>query len=106
MATQIGIFNEHIVQGGCFEFDNLVHFTIAQAGSWDITYMSYRDYFRRNWNHVWAGQTVDLGFGMLKMKATPTSDPNGCWDLLAFQLADNIMTNRLWDAAMSNFAIV
>ncbi|KAH3917611.1 hypothetical protein HBH56_042650 [Parastagonospora nodorum] len=102
----VGVFTEHAEQGGCFEFDNLVHFTVAQDGSWDITYMSYRDYFRRNWAYVWAGQTVDLGFGFCNMKATPLSDPVDCWNLLPFQLADNIMTNCLWDAVRSDFTIV
>jgi hypothetical protein len=37
---------------------------------------------------------------------TPQSDPAGCWNLLVFQLADNIMTNRLWNAVSSDFTIV
>ena len=67
--------------------------------------MSYRDYFRRDWDHVWAGRTVDLGFGLVNMKATPGNDPVEIWKLLPFQLADNIMTNRLWDAEESEWVI-
>lgn len=47
-----------------------------------------------------------MGFGFVNMKATPLSDPVDCWNLLPFQLADNIMTNQLWDAEKTDFAIV
>jgi hypothetical protein len=68
--------------------------------------MSYRDYFRRNWDDVWAGRMVDLGYGMVHFSATPGYDPTNCWDLLPFQLANNIMTNQLWDAQMSQITVV
>jgi hypothetical protein len=103
MCQQVGIVTEH--KDKCLEFDNLVRYTIATDGSWDITYMSYRDYFRYNWNDVWAGNTADFGFGKLNMKATPGNDPLSVWELLPFQLADNIMTNRLWDAGVSEWTI-
>jgi hypothetical protein len=68
--------------------------------------MSYRDYFRGNWKDVWAGRTVDLGYGIINMRATPGNDPAGCWNLLAFQLADNIVTNRLFDTQISQWTVV
>jgi hypothetical protein len=87
------------------EFDNLVRFDVAGDDSWSVTYMSYRDYFRCNWDDVWAGRTIDVGFGALNMKATPGNDPAGCWNLLPFQLAENIVTNGLFDAQTSQWTV-
>jgi hypothetical protein len=95
---------EH-VREQCLEFDNLVRFTVAPDGSWETAYMSYRDYFRRDWGDVWAGRTVDCGFAMLNMQATPGNDVHLVWELFPFQLADYIMDNRLWDAALSEWTI-
>jgi hypothetical protein len=67
--------------------------------------MSYRDYFRRNWDDIWADRTVVLGFGTVNMKATPGHNYLQIWKLLPFQLASNIMSPRLWDAAESEWTI-
>jgi hypothetical protein len=79
------------------EFDNLVRFTINDDGIWEVTYTSYRDYFRYDWERVWAGQTVDRGFAFLNMKATPGNNPEDRLTLFPDQLADIILSERMGD---------
>ncbi|KAH7077744.1 hypothetical protein BKA63DRAFT_564313 [Paraphoma chrysanthemicola] len=102
----VGIVTEHVAED-CFEFDNLVHFTVNPdiSGIWSITYMSYRDYFHHNWDDFWARRTVDKGFGELNMQAMPGNDPFNVWDLFPFQLAAIIMSNRLWEAQTCQWSI-
>jgi hypothetical protein len=50
---------EH-VREQCLEFDNLVRFTVAPEGRWETAYMSYRDYFRRDWGDVLGGPDCGL----------------------------------------------
>jgi len=87
------------------EFDNLVRFTIEEGGIWKVTYASYRDYFRYDWEGVWAGQTVDRGFAALNIKATPGNNPDDCMTLLPAQLADIILDEPMWDATKWDWTI-
>jgi hypothetical protein len=103
---KVGVFTEHEAEN-CFEFDQLVHFAMNPnaSGSWSMEYTSYRDYFNRNWDDVWARRTVDKGFTSLNMQALPGNDPMSVWGLFPFQLASIIMSNRLWDVQTSQWTI-
>jgi hypothetical protein len=88
------------------EFDNLARFSIKEDGSWEVTYTSYRDYFRYDWEGVWAGQTVlRKPWSNLNMQATPTSDPFNAFKLFPSQLADSILSEPLWDATRYEWTI-
>jgi hypothetical protein len=88
------------------EFDNLVRFTIKEDGIWDVTNTSYRDYFRYDWEGVWAGQTVDRGFAFLNLKATPGNDPEDYLKLFPAQLASIILREPIWDATRFEWTII
>jgi hypothetical protein len=100
----VGVVTDY-VPGNCFEFDDLVRYRVAKDGSWSTTYMSYRDYFRRSWDDVWAGHTTSIGFDSLNMKAWPGHDPLKILDMLPKQLVDIIMGDSLWDTSMCQWTV-
>jgi hypothetical protein len=90
------------------EFDNLARLTIGKDGNWNVTYTPYRDYFAYNWEHVWSGQTVDLGFDSLIMRATPINKyvrGEDCLALFPNQLSDLILDEPMWDAGRFQWLI-
>lgn len=101
-SLQVGIFTEDDAKDH-FAFGYLIRYAITKDGSWDMYYGSYRDYFRRNWDDVLAGNT-------LKKQGSPMAiwvghDPDGDWDLLPKKLADVTMDGRAWDEKLSEWKI-
>ncbi|KAF2133173.1 hypothetical protein P153DRAFT_412782 [Dothidotthia symphoricarpi CBS 119687] len=84
-----------------FEFDNLARMRVDQSGKWTITYGSYGEYVRRDWDQLWNGQFVDVGMSMRTMVASNDRDKAH----FAFSVADYILANSLWDASSFNWTI-
>ncbi|CAO2647871.1 Nn.00g087930.m01.CDS01 [Neocucurbitaria sp. VM-36] len=57
----VGLFRERTgPESNVLEFDHLARLSIAN-GKWNLTYATYREYFRDDWDRVWSGMSVGVG---------------------------------------------
>jgi hypothetical protein len=76
--------------------------TIEQGGAWKITDATYRDYFPCDWAEVWAGRTIDIGYGAFTIK-TKEGDPARA--MFVRQTADYLLGRQWWDPAVYTWTI-
>jgi hypothetical protein len=85
-----------------FECDNLIRLTIDQDGAWKITDATYRDCFPSDWAAVWAGNTINNGYGAFNIK-TKEGDPARA--IFVRQTADYLLARQWWDPTYHTWTI-